>query len=96
MSTVRNDIDTTNVIPAEAEYIDTLYEICDAEFTSRQDIHESFVNARGERSWANSLRWEVQKIARREGFSLGQYPCECVAKQIAQDWWDQYVAEGQK
>jgi hypothetical protein len=87
MSTVRNDIDTTNVIESEAEFLDTLYEICDAEFTSREDIHNSFVNARGQKSWANTLRWEVQKIANRDGIQCGQYTAQKVADRIANDWF---------
>jgi len=87
MSTIRNGIDTTNVMPNEVEILDSLYEICDAEFTSRIDIQTSFHQSRGQAAWANQLVWEVQKVARREGFQCSQFSAKKVADQIADDWF---------
>ena len=42
MLSPRNKIELYHVMPSEVESVDTLFEICDAEFNSRKDVHDSF------------------------------------------------------
>lgn len=86
----RNKIDITNLIISEREMVDTLFEICDAEFNSRRDIHESFGRAKGIKSWARYvLSHEVKKIAYREHIPCGQFMAEIIANEISSMWFTQ-------
>ena len=74
----------------EVGYVDTLYEICDAEFSSRADVHNSFGSARGEASWARYyLLHEVRKIAIREDLYMSFHMAYVIAQRIAKDWFEQ-------
>lgn len=64
-----------------------LYEICDAEFNSRKDIHESFARRKGIRHWVRyTLKDEVQKVALRENIMCSQHLALTVAAKVAEDW----------
>ncbi len=72
-----------------AKDIDTVFEICDAEFNSSAYIHESFKNARGYLSWARYfLIYEVWKVAQRENIYLSQYAALLVAQHLAKIWFE--------
>jgi hypothetical protein len=74
----------------EATVLDEVYVVCDAEFNSRQDVHESFKHARGVKSWARFyLMHEVGKVAHRDGYQLSYYQRELIAQKISQDWFAQ-------
>jgi hypothetical protein len=74
----------------EAAVLDEVYVVCDAEFNSRKDVHESFARARGVKSWARFyLMHEVQKVALRDGHTLSYYQRELIAMKVAQDWFAQ-------
>jgi hypothetical protein len=65
-----------------------LYSVCDAEFTSRIDIHESFENSVNAKSWARfHLVHEIRKIAIRDGIYLSTDNMLMVAMRIAADWY---------
>lgn len=74
----------------EVEFADTLYEICDAEFNSRRDIHDSFTQVSGPNSWARyHLLHEVRKISIRENVYAGHHMTHMIAIKIAKDWFTQ-------
>lgn len=89
----RNGFNTVNMMGSEKAVVDSLYEICDAEFNSRFDVHQSFQNSKGEASWARYfVLHEVQKVATREGISASWYLTKMIADKIAKDW---YLARAQ-
>jgi len=76
------------MMSSEVESIDALYEICDAEFNSRFDVYQNFLSAKGEKSWARYyLRWEVQRVAERDGISCSWFMSMKIAEQISKDWF---------
>ena len=92
----RNGFNTEGLMVSEVVTIDTVYEIADAELNSRQDVHQSFAGAKGEKSWARHyLKYEVDKIALREGFILSWHGAMTVARKIANDWFLQRATEAQ-
>lgn len=83
----RNRIDITN-LAVESDDIDTIYETCDQEFNSRQDIHLSFERAAGIKSWARFyLLHEVTKVCQRDGIMLHYASRLAVAMKVAEDWF---------
>lgn len=77
------------MMSSEIDAVDTLYEICDAEFNSRKDIHDSFERAAGLKSWARYyLLHEVKKIAKRDGIMCSEYLAHRVAGAIAEMWFE--------
>jgi hypothetical protein len=89
MLSPRNKIELHHVMPSEVETVDTLFEICDAEFNSRKDVHESFKASMGPKRWARFyLLHEVQKVANREGISCSHHLAHIVATEIARMWND--------
>ena len=73
----------------EIEFADSLYEICDAEFSSRKDIHTSFATAKGAASWSRYyLLHEVRKVAMRENIYASVHMSHMVANRLAQDWYE--------
>ena len=91
MFTPRNNIEiNSGYCDKEVAAIDTLYDICDAEFNSRIDVHNSIETASGENSWARYyLLHEVRKIAMRENLYVSYHMTYVVAKHIARDWYAQ-------
>lgn len=88
MLSPRNKIELHHVMPSEVEAVDTLFEICDAEFNSRKDVHESFKNARGSKSWARYyLLHEINKIAIRESMVCSHHLTLIIANVIACIWF---------
>jgi len=69
-------------------HMDEVYVSCDAEFNSRHDVHESFAQARGVKSWARFyLMPEVAKVAYRDGYTLSSYQILLISMKIAEDWF---------
>jgi hypothetical protein len=84
----RNGFDTTNMMDSEKSVVDYLYDICDVEFNSRFDVHQSFQSSAGEASWARYyVLHEVQEVATREGISASWFLSKMVADKIAKDWY---------
>ena len=74
----------------EAEVADSVYEICDSEFNSRNDIHNSFLSAKGEASWARHyLLHEIRKVAIRENLYISVHVAHQIGLRIANDWFKQ-------
>ena len=70
------------------ELMDEVYVVCDAEFNSRRDVHESFSKARGVKSWARFyLMHEVEKVAQRDGHQLSYFQRELIATKISENWF---------
>ncbi len=79
-----------NLMQMEAEYVDDLFTICDAEFNSRKDVHDNFAKAKGAASWARYfLKDEVRKVAFREEWMASDHLCQVVASQLARIWFEQ-------
>jgi len=84
----RNGFNTTNMMDSEKSTVEWLYEICDAEFNSRFDVHRSFQHSKGEASWARYyVLHEVQKVATREGIASSWFLSKMVADKISKDWY---------
>lgn len=89
MLSPRNQIE---IVPGygvdQVTIVDTLYEICDAEFTSRDDIHRSFRSARGAASWARYiLLHEVRAVAVREDMFCSYHMAFVVASKLSEVWF---------
>ena len=96
--TPRNHINVSNDYPHVLETVDTLYEIADAEFDSDNRIHAMWSDLQNEHKefrglFAQHLRWEIDRIVRREQLTCSTHQNECVCKRIAQDWYDHYIGE---
>lgn len=88
--TPRNKIQATTLPGQLMDDADTLFDICDAEFNSRRDIHEGFSRARGEASWARyTLLHEVRKVADRENIYCSYHMAFVVASKLAEIWFEQ-------
>jgi hypothetical protein len=89
MFSPRNHIELHHVMQSEIESVDTLFEICDAEFNSRVDIHNSFKGATSYKKWARyPLLREVQKIAIREGISCSEHLGLIIACRLSKLWFN--------
>lgn len=74
----------------EIELVDSLYERCNAEFNSRQDIYNTFATTSCEASWARYyLTMEVRKIAMRENLYISIHISHVIAQRIAKEWFAQ-------
>lgn len=88
--TPRNKIQATTLPVQHWQDADTLFEICDAEFNGRKDIYNSFVQAKGSKSWARyTLLHEVRKIADREGIYCSYHMALVVAVKLSEIWFEQ-------
>lgn len=88
MLSPRNHIELYHCMNSEIGAVDTLFEICDAEFNSRKDVHDSFAKAKGLLSWVRYyLSHEVSKIARRENVLCSNHLSLIVATAIAKIWF---------
>lgn len=86
--TPRNGIMYEHMMPSEVENLDTLFEICDAEFNSRKDVHENFRQAKSPEGWVRYfLMREVQHISVRDGIYASNHMSVIVAKAIADIWF---------
>lgn len=89
MFTSRNGIAVNDAL-VDGDIIDTIYETCDAEFSSRADVHNSFARASGMFSWARYyLTHEIRRIAIRDniGWNLSRWQCLQIAQRISKDWF---------
>jgi hypothetical protein len=90
MLSPRNQIEIVTLPKPQVETVDTLYEICNAEFNSRQDIHSSFNSARGAASWARYVvLHEVRKVAKREEMYCSYHMAFVVASKLSEVWFAQ-------
>lgn len=90
MLSPRNKIEVATSYPYQVELVDTLYEICDAEFNSRADIHNSFKTAKGVASWTRYfLLHEVRHVAAKNDIYCSYHMAYVVAKRIAEVWFEQ-------
>ena len=90
MFSPRNQIEIVTSPPTEVETVDTLFELCDAEFNSRADIHASFKSARGAASWARYfLLHEVRHVAAREHIFCSYHMAYVVASKLSEIWFEQ-------
>lgn len=94
-NTSRNNFNDSHLMQSEIAAIDAMYEIVDAEFNSRSDIHAMWNNLATRHEefrglFAQHLRWEVEKVSQREGLFVSRYSVEQVCKRIAEDWWRTY------
>jgi hypothetical protein len=72
------------------EVVDTLYEICDAEFNSRKDVHESFDKETSAAKWASQyLFQEVRKVVLREDLVCSTHIIRIVSEELAKLWFSQ-------
>ena len=89
MFSPRNHIELYHVMSSEIDAVDTLFEICDAEFNSRKDVHDCFDRAIGLKSWARYyLSNEVKKVAQRENIMCSDHLSLIVATELAKVWFD--------
>lgn len=89
MLSPRNKIEVCTYTDREIEHVDTLYEICNAEFNSRTDVHSSFKSAKGAASWARYyLLHEVRNIATRDDIYCSYHMAFVVASKIAEVWFN--------
>ena len=87
-TTPRNQIEVRRLNAAETTSIDTLFEVCDAEFNSRSDVHDSFADATSPSLWmVDFLIPQVKLVAARERIFCTHYIAECVARTIACIWF---------
>lgn len=88
--TPRNGISAVTLPSDHIESVDNLFDICDAEFNSRKDIHESFKQARGAASWARHfLLHEVRSVADREGIYCSYHMAYVIASKLSEIWFEQ-------
>jgi len=89
----RNQIEVPHMMPTEIGMVDTLYEICDAEFNSRADVHHSFAACKGAKSWTRYyLLHEVRKVAARESIMCSYHMAFVIATKISEIWFEQKEA----
>ena len=74
-------------------YVDTLYELADAEINSFKHVHEHFNDLKRkfvkfDGKFAQYLHSEVYKVAQRNDMVhlVSWYMCEVVAKAVAKEW----------
>jgi len=90
-TTPRNGIEVHYLMPSMMEAIDTLFEICDAEFNSRKDVHESFKKETSSKKWSTQfLFWEVRKIAAREDIICSAHIARIISDEISCIWHGQH------
>ena len=90
MFSPRNKIETVTMMKTEVEIVDSLFELCDAEFNSRSDVHNSFHSAHGAASWARYfLLHEVRKVAARENIFCSYHMAYVVASKLSEIWFEQ-------
>lgn len=94
MTLSRNGFNTQYLMTAEVNLVDHLYDICDAEFSSRKDFYSSFYRATGELHWARYFVLEhVRQVAVRENMSVSTYLALSVARAISVNWFRQRAAD---
>lgn len=75
---------------SEAEVVDNLFDICDAEFNSSPEVHSSFERARGAASWARYyLLHKVQDVAHRDGMFCSYHMAYIIATKLSEIWFAQ-------
>ncbi len=90
MFSPRNQIEVVTLPAAQVEAVDTLFELCDAEFNARQDVHNSFAKARGVASWARYfLLHEVRHVAARNDIYCSYHMAFVVATKLSEIWFEQ-------
>jgi hypothetical protein len=73
---------------SEINTLNNLYDICDAEFNSSQEVHCSFLRARGAASWARYyLLRKVQDIAQRDGMMCSYHIAHIIATDLSKIWF---------
>lgn len=88
MLSPRNQIEVATMMASEIKIVDTLFDICDAEFNSRQDVHTSFASAQGESAWTRYyLLHQVRDVASREHLMCSYHLAYVVAKKLAEVWF---------
>ncbi len=87
---VRNQLEVTHFMKSEIDTVDTLFEICDAEFNSSADVHASFARAKGAKSWTRYyLLHKVQDVAQREDMFCSFYMAYIIATKLSEIWFAQ-------
>ena len=90
MYTPRNNIEAATLPLKDMLTVDNLFDICDAEFNSRREIHDSFAKSRGAASWARYyLLHEVRSVAAREEIYCNYHMAFVVATKISELWFEQ-------
>ncbi len=89
-----NGIVVTNLPEEQIPAADCLFDFCDAEFAARQDIHNSFEQAKGRGSWARYyLLHEVKKVAISNQIQYSYHMTYIVAYKLADIWFTEREAE---
>jgi hypothetical protein len=90
MLSPRNQIEVPGLHWKEIESVDILFDLCDVEFKSRVDVHNSFREAKGTKSWARYyLLHEVRKVAARESIYCSYHMAFVTATKLSQMWFKQ-------
>lgn len=90
MLSPRNKLEITHFMTSEIDTVDSLFDICDAEFNSSADVHRSFEYSRGAASWARYyLLHRVQDVARREGMFCSYHMAFIIATKLSEIWFAQ-------
>ena len=88
MFSPRNHIELHHVMQSEIELVDTLFEICDAEFNSRKDVHDSFNRESSPKRWARYyLVHEVLKSAKNNNLICSKHLASIIANELAGVWF---------
>lgn len=89
MLSPRNKIEVIpGYTPREIESLDTLYDLANAEFTERTDVHVSFARAPGIAAWARYyLIHEVKLIAYREKIYCSFHMAYVIAIRLSTVWF---------
>lgn len=92
MRTPRHNIDCNKMMDEIAANIDTLFELCDAEFNSSTDIHASFNQAYKDHKtveeWVDDfLRVQVDKVMIGNKLYFDWEVRQLVAEEIARMWF---------
>jgi hypothetical protein len=89
MLSPRNKIEVVpGYTPREIDALDTLYDICNTEFTGRNDVHISFARAPGIDAWAQYyLIHEVKHVAYRAEIYCSFHMAYVIAMRLSTVWF---------
>lgn len=88
--TPRNKIEAPGLHSDQLNIVDALFDLCDAEFNSRTDVHSSFNRAKGAASWARYyLLHEVRRVAERNELYCSYHMAFVVATKLSEIWFEQ-------
>lgn len=89
MLSPRNQIEVVTMFHSQVQVVDTLFDICDSEFNSRQEVHTSFKNASSMEAWARYyLLHEVRNVAQRESLHCSYHMSFVIAKKLSELWFE--------